>query len=299
MPELRKLWMGEQLGFNNASKATRSILAAHSYRASLIVGVQPIKAGPLLDDADGGTPQRFMFLPVGDPDAPEIAPGRTAALDDQGSAVGGSEDRAPRDPGHCPRRDGQTSAGDVARRGRGPTRWASDAGAVEDGRCADDPRRPHRRHRRGLAPRRVIERVSNRTRAGIEATVAERARAASRARAHEQPTGKRSSKTAPSNASGNEHETRYSDVWGRGGVVSRKSIRTTMRSELKSLLDAALADLISEGLVAEQSGGVRAHVGDSPVPPLKPDLNCDDAGGDTPVPPSPLPSLATWENEET
>jgi hypothetical protein len=42
--ELRKLYSGEQLGFTNAQKATRSVVAAHSYRAALTVGVQPLRA---------------------------------------------------------------------------------------------------------------------------------------------------------------------------------------------------------------------------------------------------------------
>src|SRR3712207_3218265 len=35
-----------------------------------MLGVQPSKAGPLLEDADGGTPQRFLWVPVTDPDMP-------------------------------------------------------------------------------------------------------------------------------------------------------------------------------------------------------------------------------------
>ena len=41
----------------------------------------------------------------------------------------------------------------------------------------------------------------------------------------------------------------------KGGVVSRKSIRTSMRSELKRHLDSTLDDLISEGIVGERAGG--------------------------------------------
>lgn len=75
MPELRKVYSGEQLGFKNAAEATTATVAAHSYRACLVVGVQPAKAAALLDDADGGTPQRFVWLPVDDPDAPDATPG--------------------------------------------------------------------------------------------------------------------------------------------------------------------------------------------------------------------------------
>ncbi|MGR6582337.1 hypothetical protein ACT89R_17270 [Rhodococcus qingshengii] len=74
MPELRKAYMGESIGFNNASKVTTSAVEAHSYRLCLTVGVQPENAAPLIDDAGGGTPQRFVWLPVNDPYAPDVRP---------------------------------------------------------------------------------------------------------------------------------------------------------------------------------------------------------------------------------
>ncbi|WP_372024098.1 hypothetical protein ACBG85_16995 [Rhodococcus sp. NyZ502] len=74
MAELRKAYMGESIGFNNASKATTSAVRSHCYRLCLTVGVQPENAAPLLDDAGGGTPQRFVWLPVSDPNAPDMRP---------------------------------------------------------------------------------------------------------------------------------------------------------------------------------------------------------------------------------
>lgn len=74
LPELRKVYSGEQIGFKNAADATTTPVDAHSYRACLIVGVQPAKAGALLNDSDGGTPQRFVWLPADDPDAPDTPP---------------------------------------------------------------------------------------------------------------------------------------------------------------------------------------------------------------------------------
>lgn len=78
MPVLRQSWMGETLGFTNSERARRTALEAHSYRLCLIAGVQPLRAGVLLDDAAGGTPQRFMWMRVDDPAAPrhtEPSPG--------------------------------------------------------------------------------------------------------------------------------------------------------------------------------------------------------------------------------
>jgi len=72
--ELRKLYSGETLGFGNAGKDTRSIVAAGSYRACLIVGVQPLRSHALLSEVGGGLPQRFCWLPTSDPDAPDEPP---------------------------------------------------------------------------------------------------------------------------------------------------------------------------------------------------------------------------------
>lgn len=72
--ELRKVYSGEQLGFGNAGKDTRSIVEAHTYRACLTVGVQPLRSHALLGAADGGLPQRFAWLPTSDPDAPDDPP---------------------------------------------------------------------------------------------------------------------------------------------------------------------------------------------------------------------------------
>ena len=72
--ELRKLYSGETIGFNNARKETKSVVAAHTYRACLLVGVQPLRSELLLRGADGGTPQRLVWMPVTDPDAPDDVP---------------------------------------------------------------------------------------------------------------------------------------------------------------------------------------------------------------------------------
>ncbi len=77
--ELRKMYSGEQLGFGNAGKDTRVIVPAGSYRACLSIGVQPLRSQALLAAADRGLPQRFLWLPTSDPDAPDeppIDPGR-------------------------------------------------------------------------------------------------------------------------------------------------------------------------------------------------------------------------------
>lgn len=74
MPELRKAWMGERLGFGWADVEKAVAIMAHRYRMTMIVGVQPGRGAVLLDDADGGTPQRYLWLPTTDPDAPDEPP---------------------------------------------------------------------------------------------------------------------------------------------------------------------------------------------------------------------------------
>jgi len=70
LPTLRKIWSGEQLGAKYAAKERRRQVRAHGYRASVVAGIQPKRSGVLLDDVDGGTPQRWLWLPVTDPSAP-------------------------------------------------------------------------------------------------------------------------------------------------------------------------------------------------------------------------------------
>jgi hypothetical protein len=77
---LRSLYMGEALGFTNSQKVTRTLVPRLSYRAGLIVGVQPLCAGSLLRGADGGTPQRFIWMPVMDPDIADTPPDAPVAL---------------------------------------------------------------------------------------------------------------------------------------------------------------------------------------------------------------------------
>lgn len=72
--EMRKVYSGSTIGFANAGRDTRNVVPAHSYRACLIAGVQPLRSGPLLSAADGGLPQRFVWLPTLDPHAPAEVP---------------------------------------------------------------------------------------------------------------------------------------------------------------------------------------------------------------------------------
>lgn len=79
--QLRQAAMGEQLGFFYVDAGKRMIVPEHRYRLCLIAGIQPKRAGALLDEADGGTPQRFIWLPATDPTAPDEVPDEPAPME--------------------------------------------------------------------------------------------------------------------------------------------------------------------------------------------------------------------------
>lgn len=80
MSELRSAWSGEDLAEDFADESKTIILRGNRYRFAMILGVQPGRARPLFDEADGGTPQRFIWLPTIDPDMPDVAPDLPAKL---------------------------------------------------------------------------------------------------------------------------------------------------------------------------------------------------------------------------
>lgn len=66
LSQLRSAFSGERLGFSYADRSRRLLLERHNYRLGMIVGVQPERALGLLNDTDGGTPQRFIWVPATD-----------------------------------------------------------------------------------------------------------------------------------------------------------------------------------------------------------------------------------------
>jgi hypothetical protein len=59
---LRTAWTGSTLAFGYRGRNLER-LDAHTYRATLMMAVQPARAGWILDDSGGGTPQRFNWFP--------------------------------------------------------------------------------------------------------------------------------------------------------------------------------------------------------------------------------------------
>jgi bifunctional DNA primase/polymerase-like protein len=62
--QLRMAWDGDDLGFMYAGEDKRLPVPRHGYRLCMLLGVQPLRAESLLSQADGGLPQRFLWLPV-------------------------------------------------------------------------------------------------------------------------------------------------------------------------------------------------------------------------------------------
>lgn len=72
-PVLRSMLTGGLLGTENATAERRRVVPAGSYRAALVVGVQPTASDVLLNDYDArvGTPQRFAWAATTDPTIPD------------------------------------------------------------------------------------------------------------------------------------------------------------------------------------------------------------------------------------
>lgn len=66
LPILRTAWSGGNAGQANASIETRRVLRSGSYAVGLVSLWQDHAAARLLDDVDGGTPQRFVFIDTTD-----------------------------------------------------------------------------------------------------------------------------------------------------------------------------------------------------------------------------------------
>lgn len=78
--EIRSAWSGERLGFTNSDQERTVQIEHHRYRLCLMVGVQPERADALLGESAGGTPQRFLWLPITDPNRPKTRPAEPGPL---------------------------------------------------------------------------------------------------------------------------------------------------------------------------------------------------------------------------
>jgi hypothetical protein len=250
--ELRKVYAGESLGFTNAQKHTRTHVPRLSYRAGLIVGVQPLRAGALLSGADGDTPQRFVWASVLDRDMPEVAP----------ECPGSHTVTVPTFP--APTEDGfvDLHVPDVARDAidshqlamhRGDTEVDPLAGhalltrlkvaaalMVLDERCEineDDWR---------LAGRIMLR--SDATRVGVQREMSAKARRDNRARAwaadeREEFTSDRKLIRCKQGI------IRWLDKLRDGDHIARRDLSPKLKAELRPYFDAAIAELVDDGAI--------------------------------------------------
>lgn len=68
---VKTAFMGAALGFTNAKAEARTHVPALTYRLCMSIGVQPALSEVLFRDTAGGTPQRWLFVPLADPDVPD------------------------------------------------------------------------------------------------------------------------------------------------------------------------------------------------------------------------------------
>ena len=80
LPTLRSIWSDATLGTAVASKARNRRVEAGQYAYGLVLALQPERAGDLLNDAEGGTPQRFSWCWALDPTMPDLRPAWPGAL---------------------------------------------------------------------------------------------------------------------------------------------------------------------------------------------------------------------------
>ncbi|USC18467.1 hypothetical protein KZJ41_28245 (plasmid) [Rhodococcus sp. 11-3] len=259
LPELRKLYSGEQIGFQNANRATRLVINAHDYRACLTMGVQPAKAGALIHDADGGTPQRFLWMPVGDPDAPDVRPTEPAPWTVKAPRWG--YDPVYLDvPGQARREIDRHRLAVLRGEPVDPLDGhrmlsrlkVAAALAILDGRSvvADDD----------WALSGIVMAKSDQTRAGIERTLAEQTRKANRARA--EMDAERAVITDEAKAAGEVARVRkqvLAKLDRAPGGMARGELVRGLKAGLRGHLDDVLAELLAAGQITStpESRGVR------------------------------------------
>lgn len=255
--ELRKAFMGEGLGFTNAQKATCTYVERLTYRMGLIVGVQPLRAQALLNGADGGTPQRFIWMPVLDPDRPEqrpdtpdpieiavpdFMPGDLTVPDIAVHAIDAAQAAIHRGDADA---DPLAAHGLLTRLKVAAALMLLDERLEEPGVITDDDW-----HLAG-----IVMAISDATRSGVQQAVAASARNANRARAHaaaerEEVLSERKAQRA--------RDTILRKI-DRSGQQTKNQLRMAMKGDIRDYLDAALSDLLDRGeiIVSPVRSGTR------------------------------------------
>lgn len=271
--ELRKVWTGETLGFTNAQKATRTFVERLSYRAGVIVGVQPLRAETLLAGADGGTPQRFIWMRVLDPqrpterpktpepisvEVPSWTPGDLSvpdvavrAIDDHQAAIHREDPAVDPLAGHALLCRLKVAAALMLLEQRAELN-------DEDWRLAGN-----------------VMAVSDHTRASVQQATRERKRTVNRARAladaeREETLSEHRLKRAS--------DTILRKIEARG-QQTKNQLRMAMKADIRDYLDPALSDLLERQVIVvspERLGTKSVHMYQQYIAP-KPLVNSDDS----------------------
>lgn len=249
LPTLRQLYSGSTLGAANSSPDRRVIVPAHTYRAAVIVGVQPERAGILAADT-AGTRQRVLWMPTADHDTPDETPEPVAPLRVERSLRGRvlvvPDEVADKIRAHrraVLREDSDVDLGDGHRM---LTRLKVAAGLMLlDSRHTDIEMDDW-----SLAG--AIMRVSDRTRARVDNTLSEAIRRSNRAKAHasaerdEVVADRKVQRAASGIVARLERVT---------GVLSKSDLRKALRSDLRPEFQPAIDRLIAAGSVTETAHG--------------------------------------------
>ncbi|MEP9391154.1 hypothetical protein ABLE94_02695 [Gordonia sp. VNK1] len=244
LPTLRQLYSGSTLGAANSSPDRRVIVPAHTYRAAVIVGVQPERAGILAADT-AGTRQRVLWMPTADHDTPDETPEPVAPLRVERSLRGRvlvvPDEVADRIRAHrraVLREDSDVDLGDGHRM---LTRLKVAAGLMLlDSRHTDI-------EMDDWALAGAIMRVSDRTRARVDNTLSEAIRRSNRAKAH--AVAERDEVVADRKlARSKEAVIRWLD---RRGELPANEIRSKLKADLRDYFGAAVAELVESGQVIE------------------------------------------------
>jgi hypothetical protein len=246
LAQLKSMAMGELLGQSNASDATTRIIQAHSYRCCLSVGAQPGHCDVIFGDASGGTPQRFLWFPTTDPDMPAVRAADPEPLDTT-LPIWAADDGVV-EIGYGPEEIAQTVIEAHLARQRGQAEALDGHALLTRLKVAAVLAIMHHRSVVSELDWKLSETVM-RVSDGTRDWIVEQARQAARAKVRDR---------ALSRAVGEEFvDQRRLDVVKRrvvkvlsGGRIARGELRARMgKQEYRQLLEAAVAELESEGLV--------------------------------------------------
>ena len=271
--QLRQAWSGQQLGFQYVDLTKRMIVPEHSYRLCLTAGIQPGRAGVLLEETDGGTPQRFLWLPAYNR---EIEEPTDEQIDNPPPPMAGQEWTPPRyRAGQVCFKVCSTARRTIVRahiaRGRGE-------GDALDGHsllnrlktaaalailCGDRPERQCEVTEEDWELAGVIMAVSDATRARVQQVLAEQAREENKQRAIAE-----AHKTLVVESKLEDVGVKRATAWLRGKIneewTTEQSLRGKIKGNLRKYLGEALDALVAAGEIEageyQANNGIARHV---------------------------------------